>query len=148
MAGHTPPRQRLMVGVGGALLIASLFLPWAEVDGVARNGWQFNAVAALYFLIGGVLGVITAATGGQYGLCRPDVSMIGVTDAINTVGMVLIAYLLIDFPDDAVRGLGVFGGLIAAAITAFAVADYGPLRGAPWFPPLTAGPRGRVAPRG
>lgn len=143
MAISTPTYQRLIVGVGGALLIVTLFLPWAEVDGVGHNGWQFNAVVSLYFLIGGVFGIITAVTGGQYGLCRPDVSMIGVTDAVNTVGMVLFAWLIVDYPDDAVRRPGVFCALAATAMTAFAVADYGPLRGAPWFPPLNATDRSR-----
>ncbi|MCV7316284.1 hypothetical protein H7J77_12130 [Mycolicibacillus parakoreensis] len=98
MATHTPAHQRLIVGVGGASLIVTLFLPWAQVDGVTQNGWQFNAVATLYFLIAGVMGLLTALTGGQYGLCRPDVSTIGVTDAVNTVAMVLFGWLIVDFP--------------------------------------------------
>jgi len=141
MATHTPAHQRLIVGVGGASLIVTLFLPWAQVDGVTQNGWQFNAVATLYFLIAGVMGLLTALTGGQFGLCRPDVSTIGVTDALNTVAMVLFGWLIVDFPPDAVRRPGVFCALAAAAVTAFAVADYGPLRGAPWFPPLTTADR-------
>jgi GNAT superfamily N-acetyltransferase len=36
----------------------------------------------------------------------------------------------------AIRQPGVFCALISAATTAFAVADYRPLRGAPWFPPI------------
>ena len=44
----------------------------------------------------------------------------------------------------ATRQPGVFCALISAAITAFSVADYRPLRGGPWFPrintsePITA----------
>jgi len=133
MAAQTPIYQRLMVGVGGALLIASLFLPWADVAGVHQNGWEFNTVAAVYFLIGGVFGIATAITGGQFGIGRPDVSLIGATDLLNTTAMLLFAWLIIDFPERATRQPGVFVALIAAAITAFAVADYRPLRGAPWF---------------
>jgi len=134
MDAKTPAYQRLIVGVGGALLIASLFLPWADVDGVRQTGWEFNSVAALYFLVGGAFGIATAITGGHYGVCRPDVSLIGATDALNTIAMALFAWLIFDFPEHATRQAGVFYGLIAAAATAFTVADYRPLRGAPWFP--------------
>jgi hypothetical protein len=136
MVARTPVHQRVIVGVGGALLIASLFSPWAEVGGIAQTGWEFNTVAAAYFLIGGVFGVATAITGGQFGIGRPDVSLIGATDLLNTTAMVLFAWLIADFPEQATRQPGVFCALISAAITAFAVADYRPLRGAPWFPPI------------
>jgi hypothetical protein len=136
MDAKTPVHQRLIVGVGGALSIASLFLPWAEVEGVNQNGWDFNTVAAVYFLIGGVFGIATAITGGQYGIGRPDVSLIGATDLLNTTSMLLFAWLIFDFPEHATRQPGVFCALIAAAITAFSVADYRPLRGAPWFAPI------------
>jgi len=39
MDAKTPVHQRLIVGVGGALSIASLFLPWAQVEGVNQTGW-------------------------------------------------------------------------------------------------------------
>jgi hypothetical protein len=136
MAAKTPVYQRLIVGVGGALLIASLFLPWANVGGVSQTGWEFNTVAAVLFLIAGVFGIATAITGGQYGAGRPDLSVIGATDLLNTTSMVLFAWLIIDFPDHATRQPGVFCALISAAIAAFSVADYRPLRGAPWFAPI------------
>jgi drug/metabolite transporter (DMT)-like permease len=137
MVAKTPVYQRLIVGVGGALLIASVFLRWADVEGVHQTGWEFNTVAAVYFLIGGVFGIATAITGGQYGIGRPDVSLIGATDLLNTTAMVLLAWLIFDFPEHATRQPGVFCALISAAITAFSVADYRPLRGAPWFAPTT-----------
>jgi hypothetical protein len=136
MAAETPVSRRLIAGVGGALLIASLFLPWVDVAGVHQTGWEFNNVAALYFLIGGVFGITTAITGGQYGVGRPDLSLIGATDLLNTTSLLLFAWLIFDFPEHATRQPGVFGALISAAATAFAAADYRPLRGAPWFPPI------------
>ena len=139
MTTETPLHQRLIVGVGGAVAIAALFLPWASVAGADQTGWQFNTVAAVYFAIAGVFGIATAITGGRYGLCRPDVSLIGATDLLNTVGMLLFAWLILDFPDSATRQPGVYVALIATAVTAFAVADYRPLHGAPWFPPTDTG---------
>ena len=139
MAVKTPVHQRLIAGVGGAVLIASLFLSWADVQGVNQTGWEFNTVAAVLFLIAGVFGIATAITGGQYGAGRPDVSTIGATDLLNTTSMLLLAWLIFDFPDHATRQPGVFCALISAAMTAFSVADYRPLRGAPWFPPIKTG---------
>jgi hypothetical protein len=136
MAAKTPVHQRLIAGVGGALLIASLFLPWADVEGVHRTGWEFNTVAAVLFLVAGMFGIATAITGGQYGAGRPDLSLIAATDLLNTTSMLLLAWLILDFPEHAARQPGVFVALISAAATAFSVADYRPLRGAPWFPPI------------
>lgn len=137
MAAKTLVHQRLIAGVGGALLIASLFLPWADVEGVHRTGWEFNTVAAVLFVVAGMFGLATAITGGQYGAGRPDVSVIGATDFLNTISMLLFAWLIFDFPEHATRQPGVFVALISAAATAFSVADYRPLRGAPWFSPIT-----------
>ncbi|MCW2650621.1 MAG: hypothetical protein QOE41_4483 [Mycobacterium sp.] len=148
MAAKTPVCRRLIAGVGGALLIASLFLPWADVEGVHQTGWEFNPVAAVLFLVAGVFGIATAITGGQYGVGRPDLSLIAATDLLNTTSMLLLAWLIpFDFPEHATRQPGVFGALISAAITAFSVADYRPLRGAPWFPPIKTSEPARAGSR-
>jgi hypothetical protein len=137
MAAKAHVYRQLIAGVGGALLIASLFLPWADVAGVHQTGWEFNTVAAALFLVAGVFGITTAITGGQYGLGRPDLSIIAATDLLNTTSMLLLAWLIpFDFPEHATRQPGVVGALISTAATAFAVADYRPLRGAPWFPSI------------
>jgi hypothetical protein len=148
MAAQTLVYRRLIAGVGGALLIASLFLPWAVVEGVNRSGWGFNTVAAVLFLVAGVFGIATAITGGHYGVGRPDLSLIAATDLLNTTSMLLLAWLIpFDFPEHATRQPGVFCALIAAAMTAFAVADYRPLRGAPWFPPIKTSEPARAGSR-
>lgn len=137
MAAKAPVYRRLIAGFGGAALMVALFLPWASVSGVNRTGWEFNTVAAALFLVAGVFGIATAISGGQYGLGRPDLSVIAATDLLNTTSMLLLAWLIpFDFPEHATRQPGVFLALISAAATAFAVADYRPLRGAPWFPPI------------
>jgi hypothetical protein len=137
MAAKTPVYRRLIAGAGGALLTLAVFMPWAGVEGVNRTGWQFNTVAAVLFLVAGVFGIATAITGGQYGVGRPDLSVIAATDLLNTTSMLLLAWLIpFDFPQHAARQPGVFVALISAAATAFAVADYRPLQGAPWFPPI------------
>ncbi|OMC44358.1 hypothetical protein [Mycobacterium sp. IS-1264] len=137
MATKTSIYRRLIAGAGGASLIVAVFLPWAGVQGVYRTGWELNAVAAALFVAAGVLGIATAITGGQYGAGRPDLSLIAATDLLNTTSMLLLAWLIpFNFPEHATRQPGVFVALISATATAFAVADYRPLRGAPWFPPV------------
>jgi len=123
----------------------ALFLPWAGVQGVNRSGWEFNTVAGVLFMFAGVFGIATAITGGQYGVGRPDLSLIAATDLLNTTSMLLLAWLILDFPEHATRQPGVFAALIATAATAFAVADYRPLRGAPWFPPIKTGEPARMS---
>jgi hypothetical protein len=79
-----------------------------------------------------------AITGGQYGIGRADVSLIGATDLLNTTAIVLLAWLIFDFPEHATRQAGVYGALVLVTITGLAVADYRPLRRAPWFAPVGA----------
>lgn len=134
------PDTRVVAGAGGVALTLSVFLPWAGVDGVNRTAWEFNAVAATLFLVAGVFGIGTAITGGHYGVGRPDLSLIAATDLLKTTSMLLLAWLIpFGFPADVTRLPGVFCALISAAATAFAVADYRPLRGAPWFPLVKSG---------
>lgn len=139
MAVRTPTHLRLIAGMGGALLIVTLFLPWANAAGVGQSGWQLNTVLAVYLLIVGLLGIATAITGGQYGIGRADVSLIGATDLLNTTAIVLLAWQIFDFPEAATRQVGVYGALALVTITGLAVADYRPLRGAPWFAPVRTG---------
>lgn len=147
MAAKTPTPIRVVAGVVGALLITSLFLPWADAAGARQSGWQLNTVLAIFLVIAGVFGIATAITGGQYGIGRADVSLIGATDLLNTTAIVLVTWLILDFPEHATRQAGVYGALVLVTITGFAVADYRPLRGAPWFSPIgTAEPvRTRIA---
>jgi hypothetical protein len=125
----------LIAGGGGVLLIASLFLPWAEKGGVSHSGWELWTMADVYFLIAGVCAIAAALTGGRIGLFRPDVTLIGATDLFGVVATVLIGWLLIfDFPAGANREIGAFLALIGAMTMAGGAGDYSVLRGAPWFP--------------
>jgi hypothetical protein len=137
MSANTPGYRRLIAGAGGAASIFASFLPWAGVQDVSRTGWELNGAVGVLLLFAGVFGIATAVTGGQFGVMRPDVSIIGATDILNVAGAVVLASLIFaDFPEHASREPGVFVALISAAVTAFAVADYRPLRGASMFPPF------------
>jgi hypothetical protein len=126
---------QLIAGAGGALLIVSLFLPWADAGGVSRSGWELWTMADVFFLIAALVAIAAAITGGRVGLFRPDMSLNGATDLLGVVSTVLIAWLIIfDFPAGASREIGVFLALIAAIAIAGGAGDYRVLRGGPWFP--------------
>jgi hypothetical protein len=134
---------QLIAGVGGTLLIISLFLPWADVQGVSRSGWELWTMADVFFLIAGLTALGAAITGGRIGLFRPDLSLIGAADLLGVVSTVLLTWLIIfDFPAGASREIGVFLALIGAIAVAGGAGDYGTLRGAPLFPPTDGDERG------
>jgi hypothetical protein len=129
-----PALGRLLAGCGGGLLVASLVLPWSEVGGVTRTGWETVSVWDVFVLITGVCGIAAAVTGGRFGFFRPDLSFNGMTDIFGVVLAVLIAWLLVvDFPSGASREVGVYLALAGAAAVATGAGDF---RITAWFPPL------------
>jgi len=130
--GPGPP----IAGAGGALLIVSLFLPWADAGGTEVSGWEMLAVGDVFFLLAGLIAIAAAVTGGRVGLFRPDVSFIGATDMLGVAASVMLGWLVFfDFPEGAGRELGVWLGLAGAVVQMMAAGDYSVLRGAPAFPP-------------
>jgi hypothetical protein len=126
----------LICGTGGALLIVSLFLPWASAADVDRSGWELWTMADVFLLICGVVAVTAAITGGRFGVFRPDMSLNGAADLLGVVATILLAWLvLFDFPQGADREIGVYLALVSAIAVMGGAGDYGTLRGAPLFPP-------------
>lgn len=127
--------RRLVCGVSGILIGIALFLPWTQLqdgDHIAWGLWKltFPLCVAL-----AACALTTALTGGQIGLNRPDVSIIGATDGLGVITTVTLAWLLFfDFPGHASRQPALILALVSAAAAALAAADYRPLRGAPLFP--------------
>ena len=137
---------QIVCGTGGALLIVSLFLPWAGAADADRSGWELWTMADVYLLIVGLAAIGAALTGGRFGLFRPDLSLSGAADLLGVVTTVLLAWLIIfDFPEGASREIGVFLALIGAMAVAGGAGDYATLRGAPLFPRTgpAAGPRAK-----
>jgi hypothetical protein len=134
---------QLICGTGGALLIVSLFLPWASAGDVDLSGWELWTMADVLLLIVGVVAIGAAITGGRFGLFRPDMSLNGAADLLGLVATALLAWLLLfDFLSGASREIGAFMALIGAMAFAGGAGDYATLRGAPLFPKTTpeAGP--------
>ena len=126
---------QLVCGAGGALLIVSLFLPWAGGAAVDRSGWELWTMADVLLLIVGLMAIGVALTGGHFGVFRPDLSLRGAADLLGLLATVLLTWVIVfDFPDGASREIGVYLALIGAMTVAGGAGDYAPLRGAPWFP--------------
>jgi hypothetical protein len=116
-------------------MVVALFLPWASVPGADRSGWELWKLTFPLCVVVAVCALTTAITGGQFGLFRRDVSIIGATDLLGVATTVTLGWLLVyDFPKHASRQPALMLALISAAAAAFAAADYRPLRGAPLFP--------------
>jgi hypothetical protein len=120
-----PSLGRLLAGLGGLLLIASLFMPWSEAGGSTRSGWEMISVWDVFALITGVCGVAAALTGGWFGFFRPDLSFNAMTDIFGVVLGILIAWLLlVDFPSGASREIGVYLALAGAVLVATGAGDF------------------------
>jgi len=121
-----PGIGRVLAGVGGALLIATLFMPWADGPGdTTRNGWELLTMSDVFFLIVGLCGIAAGLTGGRFGLFRPDLSMSGTTDILGVVATILLIWLIVfDFPSGAGQGSGVYVALIASVAIASGAGDF------------------------
>ena len=134
MSTINPVLGRLLAGCGGVLLIASLFIPWSEVAGHTRTGWETVSVWDVFALITGACGIAAAVTGGRFGFFRRDLSFNGMTDIFGVILGILIAWLILfDFPSGASREVGVYLALAGAAAVATGAGDF---RVTSWFPPL------------
>ena len=132
MSTVKPALGRWLAGCGGVLLIASLFLPWSEVAGATRTGWETVSVWDVFVLITGVCGIAAALTGGRLGFFRPDLSINAMTDIFGVVLGILIGWLILfDFPSGASREVGVYLALAGAATVATGAGDF---RVTSWFP--------------
>ncbi len=129
--------RRLVCGTAGALMAVALFLPWAQVHDADHIAWGLWKVTLPLCVAVAGCALTTAITGGRIGLNRPDVSIVGATDALGVITTITLAWLLFhEFPAGASRQPALILALLAAAAAAFAAADYRPMRGAPWFPRL------------
>ena len=118
---------RVLAGLGGALLVASLFLPWSELRGETRTGFEALEIWDLFVLITGVCGLVAALTGGRFGFFRPDLSFNAMTDIFGVVLTLMVGWLLLfDFPDGVSPEIGVYLALAGAAVVATGAGDFRP----------------------
>ena len=147
MSTVNPALGRWLAGCGGVLLIVSLFMPWSEVSGLTRTGWETVSVWDVFVVITGACGIAAAVTGGRFGFFRRDLSFNAMTDIFGVILVVLIAWLILfDFPSGAGREVGVYLALAGAAAVATGAGDF---RVTSWFPRLPQmGPAGELGDEG
>jgi hypothetical protein len=125
MTTINPGLGRLLAGVGGALLIGSLFMPWSSTAGVTEDGWQLLTAWDVFLAITGAAGIAAAITGGRFGFFRPDLSFNGMTDIFGVIASILITWLVFfDFPPAADQEAGVYLALLGAAAVATGAGDF------------------------
>jgi hypothetical protein len=125
MSTINPALGRLLAGGGGVLLIASLFMPWSDVGGTTRTGWESVSVWDVFALITGVCGIAAGLTGGRFGFFRSDLSFNAMTDIFGVILVTLIAWFIwVDFPSGAGREIGVYLALAGAATVATGAGDF------------------------
>lgn len=135
----TDKLARMICGLGGLGLVASPFLPWADSGDVTISGWELWTTADVFFLIVAVTAIAMAATGGRFGLFRPDLSLRGAADLLGVIATVVLVWVVFfDFPTGASREAGCFVALVCAVAVMGGAGDYRTLRGAPAFPSMPA----------
>src|SRR4029077_10451978 len=78
-----PELGRGVAGAGGALLIASLFLPWTSTEEAQRTGFELLTMADVFLLVVALTAIGAAITWKRYGLFRPDMSVNGAADLLG-----------------------------------------------------------------
>jgi hypothetical protein len=150
----------MIAGVGGIVLLISLFLPWygvsVDVAGFSASesasGWEvLSFIDILLFLCAVVaIGVVAARAGGSL---PADVPAGVVLLAVGALALLLVLFRIIDIPAgdvrdevDLSRKLGIFIALLASAAVAYAgwranaerVGGPGPATATPSSPPPPA----------
>jgi hypothetical protein len=140
MSTINPGVGRVLAGVGGVALVASLFMPWAcGPGGASRDGWELLTMSDVFFLIVGLCGIAAALTGGRFGFFRPDLSLNATADIFAVAATIMLVWLIaFDFPSGAGQGSGVYMALIAAIAIACGAGDF---RVTSLFPKLPEGDR-------
>jgi hypothetical protein len=116
---------RLLAGVGGALLIASLFMPWSDSGAGSQTGWEMFTTTDVLLLQAGLLGLAAGITGGRFGFFRPDVSLNGAADMVNVVVSVVLIWLVaFDWQSGDSRRIGVWLALAASLAIATGAGDF------------------------
>ena len=125
MSTINPGLGRLLAGLGGALMIASLFMSWSDGGGAGLDGWQLLNTWDVFLAGTGACGVLAALTGGRFGFFRPDLSFNAMTDIFGVMAGVLLGwFILVDFPSGASEGIGVYLALAGAIAVMTGAGDF------------------------
>jgi hypothetical protein len=140
-----PGIGQLIAGVGGVLLIVSLFLPWVDTGGTTSSGWEFSSTTDVFLLIAALMAIASTVTGGRVTLFRPDMTVNAATDLLGVVSTILLGYLLFDLPAGASAEPGLYLALGAAIAIMAGAGDYSVFRRSASRPATAEGRAGNPA---
>jgi hypothetical protein len=108
-----------ITGLGGALLLVALFLPWYDEGAVNPTGWQSFTVIDIVLAIVGLAALLVPVVTAQQRVPAVPLAMEALVCLAGLVALVLVLIRIVNLPGDAGgRSGGLWLGLAAAAIVA------------------------------
>jgi hypothetical protein len=119
---------QMISGIAGVLLFISLFLKWFGADSpvpgfdASANGWESNNALDIYLFILAVFAILPALS--ELSGANMDVPFVDAAAAflLSIIGLIMTAYVFIDAPDGASRGIGLWLALLS--VIAIAIGSY------------------------
>jgi hypothetical protein len=112
MVGDRLTPGQVISAVFGIALLVTTFLPWTEAGGAEFKLWD-GSTLDIYLAVTGVI-ALAPALFGVMDAAEEFSFLAAATFILGVVGTVLVvAFLTIDFPDGADRGIGAWIGLVA-----------------------------------
>jgi peptidoglycan/LPS O-acetylase OafA/YrhL len=102
-----------MAGLGGVVLLVSLFVPWYEPGGV--SGWESLAALDVLLAFVAAAGVLLAVVTATQSVPAVPIALAAIVTLIGFVGVVLVVLRIADVPNElAGREWGVWLALAGA----------------------------------
>ena len=103
-----------ITGLGGALLLVALFLPWYDEGAVSPTGWQAFTVIDVVLAAVGLAALLVPVVTAQQRVPAVPLAMQALVTLAGLVALVLALIRVVDLPGDASgRAAGVWLGLAA-----------------------------------
>ena len=87
-----------VAGIGGAVLLASLFLDWYSVDGSGTSAWEAFSVVDVALAVTGVFAVAVAVVTSLHRAGAVPIATASVLGSIGFVTAVLLVWRVLDPP--------------------------------------------------
>jgi hypothetical protein len=105
----------VLAGIGGAALLASLFLPWFSSGGEGLDGWHSLRFTDLFVAVAGFLGLALPLISATQAKADLPISATATAALAGFVAGLLVAYRLLD-PLGEQRDTGIFLALAGAGV--------------------------------
>jgi hypothetical protein len=106
-----------ITGLGGALLLVALFLPWYDEGAVSPTGWQAFTVIDVVLAAVGLAALLVPLATAQQRVPAVPLAMEALVTLAGMVALVLVLIRVVDLPGDASgRSTGLWLGLAATAV--------------------------------